>query len=455
MVREETMQEHLSTRQSGRFPSLNTPVVLTRRCAPVAPETLLRVGQGHARFFWQAPTGHTVAAFGVVQRMQVRGADRFVHMAAAAEQLLATLRRAGDADAPAPVVLGGFAFDDRQAYGWEGFAPADFILPRVVLRTDAHATWLSVVAEDETRAEALWHESVDALYRVPTGGVATFPRVQRETRQPDEQTWREMVRQAIGSIRADVVQKVVLARTCRVETDAPVDPLAALARLQQRYRGCFLFLMEPTPGHAFFGATPEILADVHGSTLRTMALAGSIGRGATPQADVAQAAALLDSPKDRREHAFVVEAILTHLRYLADEITCAPEPTLLRLPNIQHLHTPITATLKSDVRIWDVVAQLHPTPAVGGVPRERALALIHELEPFSRGWYAAPVGIVDAAGNGTFVVAIRSALAVGRMLTLYAGAGIVADSDPVREWHETGLKFRPLLDAIGIRTNEA
>jgi len=188
------------------------------------------------------------------------------------------------------------------------------------------------------------------LHRAPAWGGSTLPRIQRETRQPDEPTWHEMVRQAI----------VVLARTCCVETDAPIDPLTALARLQQRYQGCFIFLMESTPGHAFFGATPEILADVQGATLRTMALAGSIGRGATPQADAAQAAALLNSPKDRHEHAFVVQAILTHLRHLADEITCASEPTLLRLPNIQHLHTPITATLKPDVRIWDVVAHLHP-----------------------------------------------------------------------------------------------
>ena len=147
-----------------------------------------------------------------------------------------------------------------------------------------------------------------------------------------------------------------------------------------------------------------------------------------------------------------MQAILRHLRHLAHDITSAPAPSLLRLPNIQHLHTPITATLNADVRIWDVVAHLHPTPAVGGVPRERALALIHELEPFARGWYAAPVGWVDAKGDGTFVVAIRSALAVARTLTLYAGAGIVADSDPQREWHETGLKFRPLLEAIGIHS---
>lgn len=452
MLREETMTSHLSTRQGGRFPNLNTPVVLTRRCAPIAPHALLHVGKGHARFFWQTPQGQTVAAFGVMHRLQTRGADRFVHMAAAAQNVLADLRTTGAPDAPAPLLVGGFAFDNRQAYGWEGFAPADFILPRVVLRTDERGTWLSVCAEDETKAEKLWQAVVEAVHRAPAVGATTLPRIQHETRAPDEHTWREMVQQAIESIRADVVQKVVLARTCRVQTNAPVDPLAALTRLQARYQGCFIFLVEPTPGHAFFGATPEILADVQGTTLHTMALAGSIGRGATPEEDAARAAELLNSAKDRREHAFVVQAILRHLRHLAHDITSAPAPSLLRLPNIQHLHTPITATLNADVRIWDVVAHLHPTPAVGGVPRERALALIHELEPFARGWYAAPVGWVDAKGDGTFVVAIRSALAVARTLTLYAGAGIVADSDPQREWHETGLKFRPLLEAIGIHS---
>ncbi|MFB6255143.1 MAG: isochorismate synthase MenF, partial [Haloplanus sp.] len=220
------------------------------------------------------------------------------------------------------------------------------------------------------------------------------------------------------------------------------------------YPDCYRFLIEPTADGAerpsFFGATPERLVSRRGRTVTTGALAGTTGRGDTPAEDDWLADELLRDEKNVHEHELVAETIREQLAPFASSIS-AGQRRVRRLETVQHLFTPITATLDRDTHVLDLVEALHPTPAVGGLPPERALATIRETEPFDRGWYAAPVGWFDAAGNGTFAVAIRSALAREAETTLFAGVGVVADSDPEREWDEVQLKYRPILDELERR----
>jgi isochorismate synthase len=259
--------------------------------------------------------------------------------------------------------------------------------------------------------------------------------------------WIEHVRSATAKIRAGELQKVVLARA--LDWPHPIDPLAALIHLKQHYAGTYRYLIEPQPGSAFFGATPELLVQSDGRVLRSTALAGSIGRGANAQEDAALGRELLASAKDRGEHELVVRDICTQLGPFVKTVTAAREPNLRRLSNIQHLQTAIEGEALEGVDLLAVAAALHPTPALGGVPRAQAMQLLAELEPTSRGWFGAPVGWLDAHGGGLLAVAIRCAVTNGYAARLYAGAGIVADSDPEREWHETELKLRPMLDALG------
>ncbi|MDW8214428.1 MAG: isochorismate synthase, partial [Roseiflexaceae bacterium] len=182
----------------------------------------------------------------------------------------------------------------------------------------------------------------------------------------------------------------------------------------------------------------------------TMALAGSIRRGATPDEDEHLAAVLLDSAKDRHEHQIVVDEVRKRLAPLTSRLDVGATG-VMRLSNIQHLHTPISGLLRKPCGVLPVVATLHPTPALGGEPREAAMRLIAELEPAPRGWYAAPVGWIDRRLDGQFGVAIRSAVVQATRAWLYAGAGIVAGSDPQREWDETNLKFRPMLEGLGVQ----
>jgi isochorismate synthase len=177
-------------------------------------------------------------------------------------------------------------------------------------------------------------------------------------------------------------------------------------------------------------------------------MAGSIRRGSSPEEDAALADQLMTNPKERHEHALVVEAIEENLRPLVATLDVPSQPGLCQLSNIQHLKTVIQGKLLEKEKILPVVEVMHPTPAVGGRPRTFALGMIQEMEPMERGWYAAPIGWLDPQGNGMFGVAIRSAVSVKEESLLYAGAGIVADSQPEKEWQETQLKFKPLEEAL-------
>jgi menaquinone-specific isochorismate synthase len=236
------------------------------------------------------------------------------------------------------------------------------------------------------------------------------------------------------------------------EAQAPLD--AARTFLNRTYPDCHRFWFEPRPYHAFYGATPELLARVDGRHLQTMGLAGSIRRGSTPAMDDALAQTLLHSKKDLYEHEVVVDSIQRRLQPVVSELHISAAPEVLKLGYIQHLYSAIHGRLKEKSGILPIVEILHPTPALGGSPRTLAMQFIREAEPVPRGWYAAPVGWIDHQLDGTFSVAIRSAVAQDRRVWLHAGAGIVADSDPQKEWEETALKFQPMLHALGMVNSE-
>jgi menaquinone-specific isochorismate synthase len=247
------------------------------------------------------------------------------------------------------------------------------------------------------------------------------------------------------------LQKVVLSRVAEIRFTHKVNVDAALDYLSDQYADCYRFLFEPRPHHAFFGATPELLAQVQGRQLQTMALAGSIRRGHNAVEDDAYAAEIFIDPKNRHEHALVVEALRERLQPMTSELDVPDVPDVLKLSNIMHLHTPVAGTLKAEAGVLPVIERLHPTPAMGGKPRDMALRFMTDIEPVPRGWYAAPIGWIDHNLDGMFGVAIRSAVSQDKRVWLYAGVGIVSGSESESEWQETALKFRPMLDALGIR----
>jgi isochorismate synthase len=265
---------------------------------------------------------------------------------------------------------------------------------------------------------------------------------------PPPEIYAGGVEEAVRRIRAGELRKVVLARTIEVMADRTFDPRRLAHRLRAVDPHAFSFIA-PADGGVLVGATPELLVSRQGSEVRANPLAGSAPRSGDRDEDRANADALVTSAKNREEHAIVVEAIASALRPRCATLTWDPEPVLLETANVWHLSTRFRGRLADPApSALELALALHPTPAVAGAPTDSALATIGQLEAFPRGAYAGPVGWVDADGNGVWAIALRCALLAEDRATLYAGAGVVAASDPTDEVDETDRKFRAFLDAL-------
>lgn len=259
--------------------------------------------------------------------------------------------------------------------------------------------------------------------------------------------FKQTILSALESIQQKKLDKIVLAQTLDVLSDKDFSLYNSLNNLRQIHPNCYVFSTSNGKGQNFIGASPERLISIRDRQLVIDALAGSAPRGKTATEDADLANLLLNSDKEKREHKVVIDFITQHLQALGIEANILT-PRLRQLCNIQHLWTPIEAKIPVNVHPLEIVAQLHPTPAVAGVSRDLACAEIRRYEDFERGLYAAPLGWVDYQGNSEFIVGIRSALIDGDRARLYAGAGIVKGSDPDKELAEIQLKLQALLKAL-------
>ncbi len=452
MAERESIPQHY-----GRLVSDSLP------CPGVSLREFLRRAQGQPRYYWESSRDAVAfAGSGTAIELIGWGEKRFQAVHDQAVELFAgSVSLNAQEPLAAPRLFGGFAFreDFVPDNTWWDFTPAHFVLPHYQLLQTRDETWLTINAnisldEDPAHIQAALRSALKAKIAElqsdsRTHSSVPMPPATRLDYPMPYTTWRDQILNATDIMKAGELKKVVLARVAEVWFTERVDVLGALDYLAEAYPETYRFLFEPRPFHAFYGATPELLVELEGAQVRTMALAGSIRRGQTPDMDAAYAQELLSSEKDRYEHQLVIDELQRRLLPLTVDLqTGATE--IMRLSNIQHLHTPIDGVLSGQEGILPLVEALHPTPALGGEPRDRAMSLISAMEPVPRGWYAAPIGWIDQQMNGQFGVAIRSAVAQDKRVWMYAGAGIVAASDPQKEWDETALKFRPMLDALHI-----
>ncbi len=400
------------------------------------------------RFQWTTPDGLEIVGCGEATRFCGVGPTRFRDVQNQAQDAFSHLEYDGPAVAR-PRAVGGVSFHDSHepAVPWLGFGAATFVMPEILLTRSDDGTWLTAVATNATETTATlerWRERLTAGPAMRPSGHG--PGVVSTERTTTREQWIDGVETALTRITDGLLEKVVLAQALAVTLEEPVDVPATLERLRRRYPSCYRFLVQ-YDGGTFFGAPPERLVSKVGEQVRTEALAGSMPRGGTPETDTELGERMLDSDRFQHEHGLVVEAIREQLEPLARDVLVEPQE-IRQLATIQHLRTPITATLDNGGHVLDLVEALHPTPAVGGVPPEAAWETIRSVERFDRGWYAAPVGWFDGDGDGEFAVAIRSGVANDDTVTLFAGNGIVADSEPAEEWDEVLLKYRPILDEL-------
>ena len=441
----------LSANPSAAFVALPVPPDLIH---PLVAEAGFEGLRAASTITWEQPS-EGVRLFGIGQALRLRGSRDAALADARTETLAAPVARAEGLDPAArPRFFGGCRFEPNTEPvdpAWEPFGGWQFVLPRLLIAiTDEGASGTVCVPAAEARDAVSLGRWLDRnLHCRPDTKTnhATRPQPSTTGAGLEPEAWKHAVALAVNEIRGGAFDKVVLARRSECEAAEDIDPAAVLGTLAERYPGCRIFSFRAGDS-TWLGASPELLVALEAGTVRAASLAGSRPRGDNPLSDQRLAEELLDSAKERAEHGFVVSAIAGALAPVCSQVDMPPAPSLMRMANIQHLYTPVTGAVRPDVDILGLVGRVHPTPAVGGWPREVSFETIRRLEQMDRGWYAAPIGWVDLDGEGEFAVALRSARITANRATLFAGAGIVAGSIPEEELAETELKFRPLREAL-------
>jgi isochorismate synthase len=439
--------------------------------APFAPlSVFLRSLPRAYSVMWDAQTlgGTSMATSGIVRQVALTGVDRFQQLKVALPYLWREVRTIEHPDCeplPPVRVFGGVSFVPGSGGKppWTEFTDGRFILPRWTFgRTRSAMGFLRLAVDGERdcslagRHQLLEHldDIIQALeaYEGQTTTVThlTMPRIEPSAlQQMPHDDWVQYVNLIRSEIRSRRFHKIVAARRSEVRLDGPVDDIEALSRLATEPQ-CTRFAFRG-PHTSFIGASPETLVRKRGLDLSTQALAGTLRSLGSELPILSQRTSqLMQSKKDQSEHEFVVSEIIRSLQPFVSEADVPEHPTVSKIRNILHLNTPITAKMKRDANVLDVVDTLHPTPAVGGMPKREAAAWIADNELHPRGWYTGTVGWVDSAGDATFVVAIRCGLLTPHNAYVFAGAGIVGGSDPTAEYGETELKQLPMLRALGM-----
>jgi menaquinone-specific isochorismate synthase len=375
--------------------------------------------------------GQGIAGVGEALRLEFAGPSRFRDAAAAWKRVAAAASVTDPLGLPGTglVALGAFAFADQST------RRSVLIVPSLVLGRRDGVSWMTRIALTDGPSTSGAPESQ------PLGPdfSVTF-----DFGALDRPGYVRAVEAALVHLRAGELSKVVLARSMIGRLPEGADLRVLLGELATGYPDTWTFAVD-----GLIGSSPETLVTASHGSVTARVLAGSAPRGADPTADLERAAALATSPKDLDEHQFALRSLLASLAPLARNVTSSEQPFTLKLPNLWHLASDVEGDLSDGSSSLDLISALHPTAAVAGTPTDTALALIAELEPFDRGRYAGPVGWVGADGDGEWAIALRSAqVDDDGTITAYAGAGIVADSDPEKELAETRMKFRPVIDAF-------
>ncbi|WP_444931045.1 isochorismate synthase [Microbulbifer sp. SSSA002] len=443
-------KSRLSQGQSEVLASFSFP------CHRRNPISLFAANYRHERIasLWGAPCGDDFSAsFGSAREFNCAPGEPWSEIQANWQKLLASAVISGG---HRPVLCGGFAFDCQKAPSslWQDFPSGVLTLPELALYCEGDRSYLvmNFIVTGQTdcnyiakRVKARWQRILSRSSNLSANDSLLLVESDFSQNYADQMAWQQRVADVVESIKRNEFQKLVLARSESLAVDC--CPGSILGYLQESYPDAYLFAFSRGKS-CFLGASPERLAAGKDGRISTVALAGSAPRGKDPATDYKLGISLLDSDKDRFEHDLVVQHLLSILRKYCHNLAEAEPPQLCKLKQIQHLLTPLEGLVKDGVNLLDILSDLHPSAAVGGLPRKKALKYIRENEDLDRGWYAGPVGWLNAEGEGEFAVALRSALITPGKVTLFAGCGLVEASLPTHEYRESCIKMRVIRDAI-------
>ncbi len=410
------------------------------------------------RFYWKDPSEEAVlVGLGISNQIQSdQATDRFFHVEEEWKKFLkdSLIFNPYQESGLGPVMFGGVSFDPLKGKTplWSKYADSLFHIPKYMLTIVKGQTFLTtnIVCtpnDDVTLFEKVISERAQLLTSLEQDLDCNTGKL-LHTKEIAPIQWKQSVDEVAEELKTGSLKKVVLARELRLVFDEKINSEAILENLYHQQRDSFIFVFESN-GDCFIGATPERLVKKQGNSVFSTCLAGSIRRGKTVVEDESLGQTLLNDQKNLIEHGYVVEMIKAALEESCEEIILPDKPQLMKIRDIQHLYTPVIGKCQKDASLLLLVERLHPTPALGGLPKQEAVEKIRQVEELDRGFYAAPLGWVDYRGNGEFSVSIRSGLIQGNEASLFAGCGVVADSDSESEYLETSLKFRPMLRALG------
>ncbi|MFE8698151.1 isochorismate synthase MenF [Cytobacillus sp. FJAT-53684] len=410
------------------------------------------------RFFWKDPSDETfIVGLGICKQIQSdQAADRFFHVEEEWNSFIqdAIIYNRFQLNGVGPLMFGGFSFDPikEKTKLWAKYSDSLFHIPRFmysVINGQAFLTTNVVCTQnDDLSLVEIVRGERESLFSLLTADryQENYELVSEKEIKPNE--WKETVSAITNELKKGPLKKVVLARETRLLFNKFIQTEQVLENLLKLQRESFVFAFESN-GDCFIGASPERLVKKSGTSFLTTCLAGSIARGKTEEEDQLLGKTLLADPKNLIEHQYVVQMIKEAMGTVCEEVTLPKKTQLLKMRDIQHLYTPVIGKAKKDTSLLLLVDRLHPTPALGGLPKEQAVEKIREVEDLDRGFYGAPLGWVDYQRNGEFAVSIRSGLIQGDEVSIFAGCGVVEDSNPDSEYIETKIKFRPMLTALG------
>jgi menaquinone-specific isochorismate synthase len=447
----------------NRAKDLGRPILISEvhKMDTINPLSFFNTGKERflgERFFWKDPLDEIILiGLGISKQIQSdQATDRFFHVEKEWQDFLmdSLIYNPYTEDGIGPVMFGGFSFDPlkEKTNLWSKYADSLFHIPKYMLSIIKGKTFLTtnVVCtpnDDVSLFKKVTEERKQILSSLNDIDMAKTVKLM-ETIEISPEKWKDSVDEIVKDLKVGPLKKVVLARELRLIFDNVVSAEEVLSRLFNQQRNSFIFVFESN-GDCFIGASPERLVKKQGKDVFSTCLAGSIPRGKTDEEDEFLGNQLLNDQKNLIEHGFVVEMIKEALEEYCDELILPDKPQLMKIRDIQHLYTPVIGKCHKDTSLLLLVERLHPTPALGGLPKKAAVEKIRQVEELDRGFYAAPLGWVDYQRNGEFAVSIRSGLIQGKEVSLFAGCGVVADSNSESEYLETGLKFRPMLRALG------
>ena len=375
-------------------------------------------------------SGDGLVGFGIYKKYEVTGVDRFAQARSWWQSEVAnfSIHNNVHGSGTGPILFTSFAFDENQ--------PSVLIIPQIVIGQKNGKSWITWIGEQS-------QPDISQLKNAAISGEITW-----DAGSISEDRWRNQVAGAITAIKSDQLEKVVLARDLSAHSTAEVDARQLIKRLEIEYPSTWLFLVD-----GLVGATPELLVRLNKSLVTSRVLAGTIRKTGDEDRDLALAASLAKSSKDLEEHEYAVRSVADALAPFCTSTNVPESPFVLHLSNVMHLATDVTGVLNDSAKptdIFTLISELHPSAAVCGTPTEKAKKLIGELEEMNRGRYAGPVGWIDVHGDGEIAIALRCGQLSNnnKSIRIFAGCGIVAGSDPEKEFAESQAKLMPMRTAL-------